>query len=1209
MLDTGATGNYMSRRVIRRHNFGTARKLDPYELGMIDGTKNPRMITEKTVGLKMHVEDHCEMISFDVFDSSWDAVLGIPWFTRWNPQINWRTYVVIFPEEGQEVRGKLVFQKGEVLAATDFTFPKEYAQFEDLLKEDLGATALPKHQPWDHRIPLKPGTQPIKEPLRRASEHELKIQKEYIEVNLKKGFIVPSEAPWASALTLAPKKDGSERVCVDYRKLNNATIKDAYPLPLISELQDRTAGAQWFTKYDLRGAYNLIRVAEEDEDKTTFRSRYGSYKYRVMPFGLTNAPGTFQRHLNHVLERYLDDFCIVYLDDILVYSKTLEEHIQHNIKVLEQLKKYHLLVKGEKCAFHQKEVSFLGCIISTEGLRMDPDKTRAIVEWPTPTTVKEVQSFLGMAQYNRKFIKGFSAITTPLSELTRKDQPWEWTDKQEQAFNRLKEAFTTEPVLKHFNPELPIVIETDASDYALGACLTQRHEDGKLHPVAYHSRKMSKPELNYEIHDKELLAIVDACKEWRVYISGAKHEVQIYTDHKNLTCFTTTKELNRRQVRWSELLAEFNLRISYRKGSENGRADALSRRNDYKLVPEDKIRNSILRQEPDGSLVYNRTFAATDALSPLGDEWEKEVRERQRIAGWEGEDFGMDTEEKNGLWRINGLVWIPESLIQKVIERHHDDPIMGHSGVDKTIEKITRCYVFKGLKHHVQEYVRKCDICNKIKHPRHKPYGLLQKMPIPEQPWDSIAFDFITKLPKSRHPVDKTEYDSIFVVNDRFTKMAYFRPFREETDAPTFAHLFIETIYAKHGMPKEIISDRDKLFVSNFWKSFTEQLGTKTKPSTAFHPQTDGQTERTNQTLEQYLRAYVNYGQDNWAALLPLAEFVFNTTKGPMGVTPHFALYGRHPRITGDTIEAKVHAEKAQIRVQEINQLHETLRKELRWLQYRMAISANKKRSEGPDLQEGDMVYLIRRNIKTQRPSTKLDHTKLGPFKIKTKKSRVTFELELPASMGIHPVFHISLLEPCYSPNAKPGPVSTDLETGLPRYEVDRILRDEVRAGVPHYLVRWKGYADTEDTWVPLDDIDRAFVRKYHKEKGPPKAGNGEFIADKILQFRGTVGTDEFGIGKATGHYLVRWLGYGPQHDTWEPTEHLPPELMADYHRRRNQGSPPGPSPHPTQTQRQPRRGRPRRTRETSRPTGRGPPTLAHPADEPHGPPSHSVSQ
>jgi RNase H-like domain found in reverse transcriptase/Integrase zinc binding domain/Chromo (CHRromatin Organisation MOdifier) domain len=565
-----------------------------------------------------------------------------------------------------------------------------------------------------------------------------------------------------------------------------------------------------------------------------------------------------------------------------------------------------------------------------------------------------------------------------------------------------------------------------------------------MRPVAYYSRKMTEPELNYDIHDKELLAVVEAFREWRVYLEGTKYPVQVYTDHKNLLYWTTTKQLNRRQVRWSETLASYDFKINHVRGTENGRADALSRRPDY--MTGDSLTPSSILQRSGDTLVYRKP--KTDVLALM----DMELSDSQKLA---------------------------------VIQERHDSKTAGHPGISKTIELITRDFTWPKLRKYVTDYVNNCDTCAKAKHSRHKPWGKLQSIAMPDQAWSSIALDFITKLPKSREPLTGVEFDSILVINDRLTKLAYFIPYKESSTAEELAYTFTKTIIAQHGVPQEIVSDRDKLFTSQFWQSLADLLGTKHKLSTSYHPQTDGQTERTNQTLEQYLRCYLNYEQDNWVQLLPVAQFAFNNNASATGVSPFFANYGFHPNLNRDPKGIKPIAEKANISVEKMKELHKMLKEELDFISKRTTEFANRKRSEGPDLKEGEMVYLLRKHIKTKRPSDKLDHTKLGPYKIKKKLGPVTFELDVPEGMRIHPVFHISLLEPAPR-NARPGPTEIDEETQTPYYEVDKIIGYRLVSNKPHYLIHWKGYQHSEDTWEPEEHLTPDLVKEYHQGPAPP---------------------------------------------------------------------------------------------------------------------------
>ena len=390
------------------------------------------------------------------------------------------------------------------------TVPSEYHDYADVFSA-AEAASLPPHRAYDHAIDLEEGAQPPYGPIYSMSETELKALREYLDDMLGKGFIRPSNSPAGAPILFAKKKDGSLRLCIDYRGLNRITRKNRYPLPLIGDLLDRLRSAKIFTKIDLRAGYNNVRISPGHEWKTAFRTRYGSFEYMVMPFGMTNSPATFQHFMNDIFRDMADIFVIVYLDDILVFSDNEEEHRDHVRRVLQRLREHNLHAKLEKCTFHTDTIEYLGFIVSPAGLSMDTAKTQVIRDWPTPRNVKEVQSFLGFANFYRRFIANYSDTVVPLTRLTRKDTPFVWSDKCQKAFDTLKASFTSAPILVHFDPALPIVIETDGSDYAIAAILSQvTPSDNDLHPVAFHSRTMQPAELNYEIYNKELLAIHEA---------------------------------------------------------------------------------------------------------------------------------------------------------------------------------------------------------------------------------------------------------------------------------------------------------------------------------------------------------------------------------------------------------------------------------------------------------------------------------------------------------------------------------------------------------------------------------------------------------------------------------------------------------------------------------------------------------------------------
>jgi hypothetical protein len=466
--------------------------------------------------------------------------------------------------------------------------PSQVADLEDVFEND--PKKMQSQVDASHAIKLKPDTVPPFQPLRNLSEKELAALRDYLTVAEANGWIRRSVSEAGAPILFAQKKDGSMRLCVDYRGLNDITVKDRTPLPLISETLDRLSGAQVFSALDLKDAYYRIPIKKGDEWKTAFRTRYGHFEYLVMPFGLTNAPATFQAYINKALAGYLDEFCVVYLDDILIYSKNNEEHTRHLRLVLERLRKYGLYANRKKCHFYTDSVDFLGFVVSNQGVSMDVRRVETIADWPSPTSYKDIQQFLGFANFYRRFIKDYSRIARPLTSLLkgmvngRKPGKLTLEGDAAEAFKTLCAAFTTAPVLVHFARDAPIKVETDASTFACSGILSQLQSVGsgnpEWHPVAFWSRKFIDAETRYETYDQEMLAIVDAFKHWRHYLEGASHPVRVLTDHNNLKGFMTLKQLNGRQARWATFLASFDFEIEHRPGKSNP-ADAPSRRPDY----------------------------------------------------------------------------------------------------------------------------------------------------------------------------------------------------------------------------------------------------------------------------------------------------------------------------------------------------------------------------------------------------------------------------------------------------------------------------------------------------------------------------------------------------------------------------------------------------------------------------------------------------
>jgi RNase H-like domain found in reverse transcriptase/Reverse transcriptase (RNA-dependent DNA polymerase)/Integrase zinc binding domain/Chromo (CHRromatin Organisation MOdifier) domain len=1156
LVDSGSTINIVNPSFVNKTRMPWVKKKIPYRMRTYEGqtaSYDGGMSSRETT-LLITVDDDPQEVDFDILPTGpkCDMILGHPWLKKYNPDIDWKNghlnsrldatraktaeldrasrcpegqespcehnrhtshdepmstdrrdtkdgsshteepegwVMYVRPEKPEDDpnddSGYETSEEGEDLSRV----PREYRTF-TVFRHKM-KNELPQRTAFDHEIKLKEGAKLRYHKAYHLGPRQDKALREYIDENLPKGFIRESMSEAAYPILFVPKKGTTDlRLVVDYRQLNEETIKNRYPLPLIREMKDRLAGAQWFSRLDLPMAFGHIRIKEGDEWKTAFRTRYGHFEYQVMPMGLTNAPATFQSMIDHTLRPYLDRFAFVYLDDILIYSKTLEEHRQHVRQVLQKLQDAGLSVNQKKSEFHVQKTIFLGFEITPGEIRMEPTKISAVRDWPTPRNQKEVRMFIGYINFYRSFIKGFGKIAKPLHELTGEGTTFEWRQEQQNAFDELKDIIGKEPVLRMPDFSRKFYVETDASDFAVGAELYQIFDDGR-HPVGFVSKKISGPALNYPIHDKELMAIIEAFNEWRPYLSGTEEPVDVFTDHRNLKYFVT-KELSPRQIRWAEFLAPFNFRIHYVKGKENARADALSRRPDHK--GNEKYDAAPMFKERNGTLEHGIQIWE-DCVRTYHAEWEEyEFQAKRRDVD---EDEIQDLELRVGP-EDDAPVWYDNKAYVSMNKRHgcvtklHEDRLGGHPGIKKTLERVQQHYAFPRMKKVVEEVVKECETCIKSKAARHKPYGLLEPLPTPERAWGSISMDFITKLPSSTVP-DGTDvkYDSIWVVVDRLTKWAYFIPFRETTTAEQLAYHFERNIVSQHGLPDDITTDRDKLFTSKFWQALMKRLDIKSKLSTAFHPQTDGQTERLNQVIEQYLRCYINFEQDNWVDLLPTAQLAYNSSKTETThIPPFFANYGYDPELRqGPAADVP----RAAIRAGRLQEMHDMLKETLEFVRDRMRVHYDKHRVEGPPLEEGDKVFLLTRNLHTKRPSRKLDFKKIGPFKIKKKISTSNYELDLPDSMRVRTkVFHISLLEP--------APRKARLETQLEvvddeeEFDVEDILDSRISNNKLQYLVKWLDYGPESNSWEPADFLDcpeklQQFHRRNPDRPGPTSLG------------------------------------------------------------------------------------------------------------------------
>jgi len=1001
LIDSGASGNFIANNSVTELKLSRNPKEHNKKVTFANGQS-----TEITHDVEIPVtfSDTEASIRFDIIEGlTQPIILGLPFLQEFNPQIDWTIQNITENKEPPEVK-----------------LPQEYNEFQHVFSSQ-NADKLPEHRTYDCAIDLiDPKILPPFKPLYNLSAPELAALDEYVKENLAKGFIRPSKSPAGAPIFFVKKKDGSLRPCVDYRELNSLTVKNRYPLPLITELLDRLGNSRIFTKIDLKGAYNLIRIREGDEYKTAFRTRQGLFEYLVMPFGLTNAPAVFQMMINDIFRDVIDVYVIAYLDDILIFSPDPVTHTQHVKTVLQRLSDNKLYAKLSKCIFSANSVEFLGFVISDTGIHMAKDKVKCIEEWKQPTNRTQLQSFLGFTNFYRRFINNYSKIARPLTNLTKKNTPFEWNQEATQAFNVLKTSIASEPTLAHPDPSEPFILETDASDFAIGAVLLQRSKaDMELHPVAFYSRKMIPAEINYTVHDKELLAIVAAFKHWRHYLVGSPHTIEVFSDHKNLSYFSSMHILKQRHARWNEMLSEFDFILCYRPGKSNIPADALSRQESFEKPTEHES--------------FNLKF---EKLNEIAD---NEITEERKL---------------------------------EILRTRHDSLSAGHPGIRKTYHLVAKDFNWPGLRKYVEKYVKSCDVCQRSKSARHKPYGLLNPLPVPHAPWTDVTMDFIVKLPPSKG------FDSILVVVCRRTKMAHFIPCQEKINASQTADLFMKNVYKLHGLPERMVTDRGPQFTSKFWTAIFKLLKVDTILSSAYHPQTDGQSERVNQCLEQFLRCYSNYAQDDWIDLLHFAEFTYNNSfHTAIKTTPFFANYGfnvKSDTLVPGSVDTNIPALNNHLEI--LVKLEKHLSENLQHAQDDAKRYADLKRLPH-GFRVNDQVMLLTKNLRKSRPSEKLDAMKIGPFTIMEKINDVSFRLDLPDSMKIHPVFHVSLLEPYVAntiPNRimkPPPPVTVD---DVEEFIVSEILDSRFHRGQLQYLVSWEGYGASDNSWEPAVNVKNA---------------------------------------------------------------------------------------------------------------------------------------
>nr|ABF96299.1 retrotransposon protein, putative, Ty3-gypsy subclass, expressed [Oryza sativa Japonica Group] len=1079
LFDSGATHSFLSMSFAGNHGMEVEDLRRPL---MVSTPSNQALSLQRSPSVRIEIQGVPFLANLILLESKdLDVILGMDWLARHkgvidcaNKKVTLTSYdgrvVTVHALSSESLRSRL-----NQITLEEIPIVREYP---DVFPDDL--PGMPPKRDIEFRIDLVPGTTPIHKRPYRMAANELAEVKRQVDDLLQKGYIRPSSSPWGAPVIFVEKKDHTQRMCVDYRALNDVTIKNKYPLPRIDDLFDQLKGATVFSKIDLRSGYHQLRIKEEDIPKTSFTTRYGLFECTVMSFGLTNAPAFFMNLMNKVFMEYLDKFVVVFIDDILIYSRTKEEHEEHLRLALEKLREHQLYAKFSKCEFWLSEVKFLGHVISAGGVAVDPSNVESVTNWKQPKTVSEIRSFLGLAGYYRRFIENFSKIAKPMTRLLQKDVKYKWSEECEQSFQELKSRLISAPILILPDPKKGFQVYCDASKLGLGCVLMQ---DGKV--VAYASRQLRPHEKNYPTHDIELAAVVHALKIWRHYLFGTRTEV--YTDHKSLKYIFTQPDLNMRQRRWLELIKDYDMGIHYHPGKANVVVDALSGKGYCNATEGRQLPLELCKEFERLNLgIVGRGFVAALEAKPtlidqvreaqINDPDIQEIKKNMR----RGKAIGFLEDEQGTVW-LGERICVPDNkdLKDAVLKEAHDTLYSIHPGSTKMYQDLKERFWWASMKREIVEYVAVCDVCQRVKAEHQKPAGLLQPLKIPEWKWEEIGMDFITGLPRT-----SSGHDSIWVIVDRLTKVAHFIPVKTTYSGSRLAELYMARIVCLHGVPKKIVSDRGSQFTSNFWKKLQEEMGSKLNFSTAYHPQTDGQTERVNQILEDMLRACALDFGGSWDKNLPYAEFSYNNSyQASLQMAPYEALYGRKcrtPLLWDQTGERQVFGTDI---LREAEEKVKVIQERLRVAQSRHKSYADNRRRD-LSFEEGDYVYLRvtpLRGVHRFHTKGKLAPRFVGPYKIVSRRGEVAYQLELPQSLaGVHNVFHVSQLKKCLRvPTEEANIEQIEVQEDLTSVEKPiRILETNERRTRNRVIrfckVQWSNHSEEESTWEREDELKSA---------------------------------------------------------------------------------------------------------------------------------------
>ncbi|TYK23464.1 putative retroelement pol polyprotein [Cucumis melo var. makuwa] len=1062
LIDSGATHNFVSEKLVKKLSLSIK---ETSHYGVILGSG--AAIQGKGICEKLEVQLNGWKIVEDFLPlelGGVDVILGMQWlYSLGVTTVDWKNLSLSFVAEGKEVniKGDPSLTKARINLKNmiknweekDSGFLIECRSLQVKTVEDdecyllnteveskglIGSVIkqfrdvfewpkkLPPRREIEHHIHMKEGTNPINVRPYRYGFHQKKEMEKLVQEMLNSGVIRPSISPYSSPVLLVKKKDGSWRFCVDYRAVNNATIPDKFPIPVVEELFDELCGATLFSKIDLKSGYHQIRMADEDIEKTTFRTHEGHYEFLVMPFGLTNAPATFQALMNNIFKPFLRKFVLVFFDDILVYSRNEEEHELHMKKVLAVLRHHELYANQKKCHFAQEKIEYLGHVISG-GVAVDPEKIKAISDWSQPTNVKETRGFLGLTGYYRRFVRNYGTIATPLTQLLKKGG-FNWTEEATLAFNRLKSAMMSLPVLALPDFTKQFEIEADASGYGVGVVLVQDKR-----PVAYYSHMLALRDRSRPVYERELMADVLAVQRWRPYLLIGKFRVK--TDQKALKFLLDQRIIQPQYQKWIAKLLGYSFEVVYKPGVENRAADALSRK------PE-------------------------------------EIEQGEEL---EVNDYSL---RKGLLMYKNRLVILKQSsLIPVILDTFHNSAFGGHSGFLRTYKRIAAELYWEGMKADIKKHCEECLTCQRSKTLALSPAGLLVPLEIPQAIWSDISMDFVEGLPKS------SGCEVILVVVDRLSKYGHFLPLKHPYTAKLVAELFVKEIVRLHGFPLSIVSDRDKVFLCQFWTELFRLSGTKLNKSTAYHPQSDGQTEVANRGVKTYLRCFCNEKPKKWTKWLPWTEYWSNTTfQRSIGMTPFQVVYGRHPPTILSYGSSPSKNSTVEEMLQERDLVLVSLREHLRLAQEQMKLYADRKR-RADEFSVGEYVFLrirpYRQITVRSRRNEKLAPRFYGPYKIIEKIGPVAYRLQLPENSRIHSLFHVSQLRKMMGQHADSQPTIQFIdENYMWKSEPEEAIEyRKTRAEQWEVLVCWRGLPKHEASWESYDEMKEKYPNFHLEDK------------------------------------------------------------------------------------------------------------------------------